>query len=353
MRNFVGITLTVTLTALTVAACAWLAVKASAVILLLLVAAIAASAMAPLGERISRVGLLGGKRLPPALGLSIAYLAVAAAGAGIVSFYVYQMSDDVRRLAERAPFFYSNALATLDALKQHYPWLPDPRAVLADLRNESGLSADLTRRFMGFTLGAAGLAAAFVTTLVLSFYMVLEAPHMHAALLRLLPPRHRAEVGRRLTFVGARFGAWVRGQMLVALIMGTTTTVAMYLIGMPYPFFIGGIVAVTDLVPLLGGTLGAVPALLIALFQPRWQLAAVVIFFLVLQQLENNVLLPRVMSKAVRISPLVTIVALLVGGSAYGIAGAFVAVPLAAALQVFAPFALRLARGQYRELDAA
>lgn len=353
MRNLVGTTLTVSLTVLAVAACVWLAIQTAAVIVLLLVSAIAASAMAPLGESISHLRIFGRKRLPPALGLFIAYLAVAAAGAAVITLYVFEMSDDVRRLVERAPSFYRQALAMLDALKQQYPWLPDPRALLADLRGESAVSAELARRFMGLTLGAAGLVAAFVTMLVLSFYMVLEAPHMHAALLRLLPAKHRAEIGRRLKYVGARFGAWVRGQMLVAFIMGATTTLAMYLIGMPFPFFIGGIVGVTDLVPLLGGTAGAIPALAIALFQPRWQLAAVLLFFVLLQQFENNVLLPRVMSKAVRISPVVTIAAVLIGGSAYGIAGAFIAVPLAAALQVFAPFAVRLARGQYRELDAA
>ena len=80
---------------------------------------------------------------------------------------------------------------------------------------------------------------------------------------------------------------------------------------------------------------------------------AVIAFFIVLQQLENNVLIPRIMSKAVHISPVVTIVALLVGGTAFGLIGAFVAVPLAAALQVFAPFAVRIAKGQYRALDAA
>lgn len=352
MRNLVGTTLTVTLTVLTVAACVWLAIKAAGVIVLLLVSAIAASAMAPLGERISHVPVFG-RRMHPALGLFVAYLAVAAAGAAIIALYVYNMSDDVRRLAARAPDFYNQALASLDALKQQYPWLPDPRAIFADLRGESTVTADLTRRFMGLTLGAAGLAAAFLTMLVLSFYMVLEAPQLHASLLRLLPFKHRSEIARRLTYVSARFGAWVRGQLLVAFIMGATTTLAMWLIGMPFPFFLGGIVAVTDLVPLLGGTLGAVPAIAIALFQPHWQLAAVVVFFVLLQQFENNVLLPRVMSKAVRISPVVTIAALLIGGSAYGIAGAFIAVPVAAAIQVFAPVALRLARGQYHELDAA
>lgn len=352
MRSLVGTTLTITMTVAIVAACAWIAVKALPVIVLLLISAIMASAMGPLGERVARARVFG-RKLSPALGLAIAYLAVAALGAAIIAFYVYELGDDVRRLIDRAPSLYAQALASLDTLKREYPWLPDPRALLADLRTESAVTGEVTRRFMGLTIGAAGLAAAFVTMLVLSFYMVLESAHMHAALLRALPGRHRSEVGRRLKFVGVRFGAWVRGQLLIALIMGTATTLAMSIIGMPFPFLIGGIVAITDLVPLLGGTLGALPALVIALFQPRWQLVAVVIFFILLQQAENNVLIPRIMSRAVRVSPLATIAALLIGGSIYGIAGAFIAVPLAAAIQVFAPFALRLARGTYREFDAA
>jgi predicted PurR-regulated permease PerM len=248
---------------------------------------------------------------------------------------------------------YGQALAALDTVRQQFTWLPDARLILGGLQSDSATAAALAGRFMGLTLGVAGFAAALVTMLVLSFYLVLEAPALEVALLRLLPKQHRAEVSSKLRFIGTRFGAWVRGQMLVAFIMGTTATVAMHLLGMPYPFFIGGIVAITDFVPLLGGTLGAIPAIAIALFQPRWQLFAVLAFFILIQQIENYVLIPRIMSRAVRISPMLTIVALLIGGTAYGIVGAFIALPLAAALQVFAPLAIRLALGQYRELDAA
>ena len=353
MRNLIGTTLVVSTTVAVVAGCVWLAIEAASVLVILFVAAIAASAMAPLGRRISGIASKQKPRLPLAAGLAIAYAAVAGVVVIALWFYAFAVGDDVRALAQSAPHFYAQALSALDALKAHYPWLPDPRSVVGDLQNESTIAAAVARRFMGLTLGAAGFAAASVTTLVLSFYLVLEAPRLEAAILRTLPPRHRSEVRRRLRFVGGRFGAWVRGQMLIALVMGFASTLAMTALGVPYPFLIGGVVAVTDLVPLLGGTLGAVPAIVIALFQPRWQLAAVIVFFILLQQFENNVLIPRVMSKAVHISPVITIVALLTGGTAYGLVGAFVAVPLAAALQVFAPFVLRLAKGRYRELDAA
>ena len=353
MRNLVGGTLVVTITAAVVMACAWVAVKAIGVFVILFVAAIAASAIAPLGQRIAQAASRGNRRLSVAMGLGIAYISVAAVVAAGMWLYAVAISDDVRALAAQAPHFYAQALAALDVLKERYSWLPDPRTMLGDLRSESMVASAVSRRFMGLTLGVAGIAAALVTTLVLSFSLVLEAPRLETAVLRALPPRHRPEARRRLRYIAGRFGAWVRGQMFIALVMGTTSTIAMAAIGVPYPCLIGGVVAVTDLVPMLGGTLGAVPAIAIALFQPRWQLLAVVVFFILLQQFENNVLIPRVMSRAVQISPVVTILALLVGGTAYGLVGAFVAVPLAATVQVFAPFALRVVKGQYREIDAA
>lgn len=353
MRNIVGTTLVVSATLAVAAACAWLAVKAAVVVVMLFIAAIAASAMAPLGHWVAGIAARGRWRISPAAGLGMAYALVALLAAAALWSYGLAVAGDVRALAQQAPHFYAQALAALDALKARYVWLPDPRVVIGDLQSESAFAGAVAQRFIGLTLGAAGFAAAAVTTLVISFYLAIDAPRLEAALLRTLPQRHRSEVRRRLRFVGGRFGAWVRGQMLVAFIMGSTTTLAMAALGMPYPFFIGGIVALTDLVPLLGGTLGAIPAIAIALFQPRWQLVAVIAFFIVLQQLENNVLIPRIMSKAVHISPVVTIIALLVGGTAFGLIGAFVAVPLAAALQVFAPFAVRIAKGQYRALDAA
>jgi len=107
-----------------------------------------------------------------------------------------------------------------------------------------------------------------------------------------------------------------------------------WILGLPYPFLLGLAAGITELIPMVGPVLGAVPAVLVALFLPTWRLLAVIVLFTLIQQAENHLLVPRVMKQAVGLSPLLTIVAIMIGAKLMGILGALLAVPIAAALQV-------------------
>jgi hypothetical protein len=111
-------------------------------------------------------------------------------------------------------------------------------------------------------------------------------------------------------------------------------SLALLLIGIPYPFLIGVVAGLGEFIPMVGLTLGAAVAVLVALGQPTWQLVAVVIFFVVAMNLESHILIPRLMSRVLGLSPLLTIIALFVGVTLMGILGGLVALPVAAALQV-------------------
>jgi predicted PurR-regulated permease PerM len=116
--------------------------------------------------------------------------------------------------------------------------------------------------------------------------------------------------------------------------IGTTTAIALYFLGVPYFYVLAVIAGVGEMIPVIGPVLSAVPAILVGLtVSPRTALA-VAIFWVVQQQLENHLLVPRIMSRQVGVSPVIVIAALLVGGSLLGILGAVLAVPTAAILQV-------------------
>jgi predicted PurR-regulated permease PerM len=130
-------------------------------------------------------------------------------------------------------------------------------------------------------------------------------------------------------------GGWLRAQLLLAFIVGASITIFLLIIGVPYAFIIGIIGALAELVPMVGPTVAAIPAILLTLFQPTWQLILVIIFFVMLAQAEGNYLAPKIMQSQVGLSPLVTLLALLIGGTLAGMVGALLAIPLAAATQVF------------------
>ena len=121
---------------------------------------------------------------------------------------------------------------------------------------------------------------------------------------------------------------------MLGLIIGTAAAVGMAAIGMPYPVLLGIVAGVTELIPMVGPVLGAVPAVFVALFQPWWKLVFTIAWYTFIQQAEGNVLVPRVMRHTVGLSPLLTIIALVTGAKLLGLLGALLAVPVAAALQV-------------------
>ena len=128
--------------------------------------------------------------------------------------------------------------------------------------------------------------------------------------------------------------AWLGGHLLLGAIIDTTATIGLWLIGVPFFFVLGLLAGVGELIPMVGPILSAIPAILVALTVSPGTALATALFFLAQQQLENHILVPKIMSKQVGVSAVTVIIALLVGGSLLGIVGALLAVPSAAAIQV-------------------
>ena len=131
-----------------------------------------------------------------------------------------------------------------------------------------------------------------------------------------------------------KIGGYVSGNILTSLIAGVTALIALAIIGLPFAVALAMWVAVADLIPAVGATLGAIPAVIVAFFSSTGDGVFTLIFFIVYQQLENYVVVPRVMREAVDLSPAAVIVSTLIGGSLAGFAGALLALPLAAAIKV-------------------
>ena len=131
-----------------------------------------------------------------------------------------------------------------------------------------------------------------------------------------------------------RIGGYVSGNIGVSIIAGIASFIALVLIGVPFAAALAMWVAIADLIPTVGATLGALAAVIVAAFAGWGQVIITVIYFVVYQQVENYVIVPRVMKKAVDLSPAMVIVSVLIGGSLAGFAGALLALPVAAALKV-------------------
>jgi predicted PurR-regulated permease PerM len=175
---------------------------------------------------------------------------------------------------------------------------------------------------------------AFVTILVLTFLMLLRGPEITAGILTLIPDRHRNRVRLVSADAAKAVSGYMIGNFLISIIAGLATYVFVLIVGLPSPEVLALWVAFADLIPMVGATLGAIPAVLVAFLQSTPVGIATLIFFIVYQQFENHVLQVTVMSRTVDVNPLMVLVSVLAGIELFGFLGALLAIPVAGVIQV-------------------
>jgi predicted PurR-regulated permease PerM len=196
--------------------------------------------------------------------------------------------------------------------------------------------------------------AALVTIIFMTLFMLLEGPRWVERGFTAMTP----EAERRWRDVGYQIyrtvGGYVTGNLAISFIAGTLATVVLVILDIPYPLALGLLVFILDLIPLAGATLAAIIVTLVALTQGVTEGIVMVIFFIVYQQAENHILQPLVYGRTVQLSPLVVLIAVLIGAEVAGVLGALGAIPIAGSIQVLIADWQRHRREQrQRELDGS
>lgn len=174
----------------------------------------------------------------------------------------------------------------------------------------------------------------FFSIIVLSFYLLLEEEGIRKVIMSLLPIDHKADVANALNKVGAKLGAWFRGQLSLMFIIGTVTGLAVAALGLPYSLALGLWAGLTEVIPYIGPIIGGIPVVLIAFLDSPVKALIAAIILGVVQQAESNFIVPKVMQRSVGLSPVIVILALLMGNKLFGIVGTVLAVPVAATVSV-------------------
>jgi predicted PurR-regulated permease PerM len=291
------------------------------------------------------------------LAIGITYLGVLAAVVLMVGLFLPLLVDQINGLikfvntaaqAPQGPTEYIKGLAKqngLGGLLQRFD------AQLADLRKQLGeVLGNLFSATGQIAIGAAGFLAALATVLTLTFFLILGAERYVEAGVGLFSERHRPLVRRILGQAAGAVSGYVSGNLAISLICGVTTFVVLLLLGMPYAAPLALLVAVLDLVPLVGATLGGALLVIVGLFVEPWKAVVLLVFVLVYQQVESNLLQPLVYSQAVQLNGLVILIALLVGGQLLGIPGALLAIPVAEIIRILIT-EIRDYRREIREAD--
>jgi len=262
--------------------------------------------------------------------LTVIVAVVVALGLFLVAF-VPVMTDQVRAISKSAPDW-------LDSLQRsrRIQQLNDDYQIIDKIR-EYVTGGDFVSSIFGGALGVGlavlgALANTFVIT-VMTLYFLAGLDQAKGALYRLAPASRRDRVSKLGDRVIDGIGGYVSGAFIVALCAGLSSLVFLFLVGMgDYAVALAFVVALLDVIPMIGATLGAVIVCAIAFATDVQTGVIAVIFYVVYQQVENYLIYPRVMSKSVDVPGVVTVIAALVGAALMGVVGALLAIPTAAAL---------------------
>jgi predicted PurR-regulated permease PerM len=300
-------------------------IVARQVLVLILVAAFLAVGLDPAVRWLVRRGLHRS--------LAVLLITVAALGffGGFVAAVVPPIARQSTQLVEKAPD-YARKLdknPTFHRFDQRYHIVDNLQK-----RAKEGVNVNALGGVFGVSRAILGIVASTLTVIILTIYFLANLPAIKRVLYRGIPRTRRARVGLLTDEMLDRVGGYVLGNLATSMVAGIATYIWLVAWGVPYPIALAMFVAITDLIPLIGATLGAVGVTLVALFHGVGVGIATFAFYMGYQQFENYVLQPRVMKKTVDVAPVVTIVAALLGAAMLGILGALIAVPIAAGVQL-------------------
>jgi len=309
----------------------WALYLAREVLLLIYVAALVAIGLSPVVTAIERrEDALTGNRVPRWLAILTIYLAIIGALVGVGMLVVPPLAEQARELWRSIP----------DLLHRGQQFLVERGVLSREMSVREAVerapvgSGDAVSTVFSALWGLVGGIAGLITILILAFYFLLDAGALVDTFVRLFPRDERRRVADACRRVATKVSAWLGGQLLLAAIIGASAALGLWLMGVPFFYVLALIAAIGELIPVVGPLLAAIPAVGVAFSVSPGLALGVAVFFLAQQQLENHVLVPKIMARQVGVSAPVVIVALLFGGSLLGVVGAILAVPTAAVLHV-------------------
>jgi predicted PurR-regulated permease PerM len=313
----------------------WLLYRFYQVVFILFITIVMGTVIRPVVSWLHRRGL------PRIAGVMLVYLLLLALFIGFVLLLFPLLVEQGTTITAAMPGYYQSLREWMvnypnqlivrlsDFLPAALPSL-DPRATQqtgAELMASAGQG-------LGYITLAGQVGFITIVILVLAFYWTLDGPRTIKSFLLLVPQDRRESISELILAMETKVGFYLAGQGFLCLVIGLLALIAYLLIGLPNALVLALVAGILEAVPMVGPLLGAIPAALVALSLGPDKLVWVIVATVVIQQLENSLLVPRVMSKAVGVNPFVSLLAFFAFSSLLGIGGALMAIPMAAILQL-------------------
>lgn len=293
------------------------------VLFILLFAIIIASAVNPFGNWLDR------KKIPRLLGILILYLTFFLLIVFILTLVIPFFSQEVGQLAEDLPRFIAKITASLEAIKGETGSLDIIGQLQAILDNLSQFLQESSQSAVGLIVSIFGGIVSFFGVVVISFYLSVMKGGIDIFLRSVVPDKYEKYILDLWHRSEKNLGRWFQAQLLLSLIVGLMTFVGLSLLNVKFALALAVLIMILELVPNVGPVLAAIPAVGLALFQSTSLGLWTLVLYVVIQQIENQILTPLILGRTLGINPVVVIIALLVGFNLAGILGMILAVPVA------------------------
>ncbi|OGL97307.1 hypothetical protein A2332_01135 [Candidatus Uhrbacteria bacterium RIFOXYB2_FULL_41_18] len=274
------------------------------------------------------------KRIPRGLAVLIVYVVL---GALVIAITILLVPVVIEQSIQLLSNFSSTFGGVTQFFGEGFVWgsqQTNIESLLPTLQSfHQSLSGSVSSLFSTLKGFVGGLVALFIV-LVLAFYMVVEEENARKYFRNLAPLEYQPYIGQLLQKIQTKIGSWLRGQIILGLIVGLAVFVGLSLLGVEYALLLAIIAGLLEVIPYVGPIISLIPAVIIGFAHSPIQGILVLALYLFIQQLENNILVPKIMQKVTGLNPIISIAALLIGVKLGGLVGAVLSIPVATLLVV-------------------
>lgn len=294
------------------------------VLIIFIFALIIASAISPFANWLDE------KKFPRLLGVLLLYLVVLALIVGVLSLIIPFVYQDISQLTSTLPQLVTKVSVSLDKVQQGSPQYLDFLSEIQNiLQGFSDYLQQSSQSILGLVIGVFGGVMSAIAILIISFYLSVTKNGIESFLGSIVPEKYEGYAIGLWKRTELKVGLWLQGQLLLGLVMGLLVYVGLSFMDIRFALILGFLAAMLEIVPMAGPVLAAIPAIFLAFLQSPSLGLWVIIFYIVVQQLENHILVPVVLGKTIGLNPIVVIISLLIGQQLAGIPGMILSVPVA------------------------
>lgn len=299
------------------------------VIIILFVSLVLASALDPWVDWLKK------KKIPRSVSVICIYLIAFLIIGSILFLLIPPISQEIGQLASNFPKYFEKMMSGFSNLKEfstRYGFYDNIKSGLDTLSSSfQGAATGVFTTVAGFFGGL----MSFFLIIVLTFYMVVEENAIKKLIWSIAPAKHQPYIMQLVNRMQQKIGLWLRGQLILSLVVFVFVYAGLSILGVEYALVLALLAFILEMVPYIGPTIAAIPAVFLALTQSPMLALFVAVYYYITQQLENHILVPKIMQKAVGLNPIVSISVLLIGFQLAGMLGAILAIPVATAVNVF------------------